>query len=77
MMSLTKPTAWRFANTALGSAGTQCCFRFVGPQKALQSWKWECHYKVLDNSSSLHIWRLIEAETQLFLEGLGEKSVLG
>jgi len=59
--------------SALGSAGSQFHLGFVEPQKALPSWKWERAYKVLDNHSSLHIWRLIVAETKHFLEGGEEK----
>lgn len=54
--------------SALGSAGSQYCSRFVELQKALQSWKWECAYMGLDNHSSLHIYRLIVAETKIFLK---------
>lgn len=58
--------------STLGSVGSQYHSGFVEPQKALQSWKWECAYRVLDNHSSLRFWRLIVAETKHFLDRGGK-----
>lgn len=56
MMSLNRACSMALCkHSALGSAESQYHSGFVGPQKGLQSWKWECAYKVLDNHSSLHI----------------------
>lgn len=56
-------------HSALGSVGSQYHSGFVEPQNTLRSWEWECVYKVLNSHSSLHVWRLIVAETKHFLEG--------
>lgn len=61
-------------HSTLGSAGSQCHSGFVEPQNTLQSWKWECAYKVLDNHGSLRVWRLTVAETKHVLEKMRGKA---